>query len=354
MSAVLRRGAARASRRPVAVIWLLLVVCVAALALMHGRLASLLHERDPFAARCVPGPAASGSGAVDAEDGCAYSMYATTSAHLCGALLTFRRLKQLGASSAAANVVLTTAYTDNDPLRDALRREGARVIQVRELETHADDTFSKGATKLHAFNMTQYRRVVFLDGDGLVMRPLRHLCALGPEVPAAFATAYWGPADEPAKLSGALFSVAPDSGRFERLLAAVRAAGHESEMDLLQREFGPQAALLPASHCLLTGTVRAADVGGYYGGSRGRAGEGEGRRGAGLDPREVVRGAYYVHFSDWPLRKPFQLRGVADVVEWLEGKEGGRGDPKEAWNKAWLGLYETYLAEMQACRDAAG
>ena len=56
-----------------------------------------------------------------------------------------------------------------------------RLKIVEMMSTYAGDmTWSESVTKLHIFNLTEYKRIVYLDSDALVMRNLDHLFQLPP------------------------------------------------------------------------------------------------------------------------------------------------------------------------------
>ena len=92
---------------------------------------------------------------------------------------------------------------------------------VAILRQSGDATWAQSMTKLRLFGLTQYRRLIFFDADGLVMRSLDHLFHL-PSAPVAMPRAYW--LNQPF-MCDALVVVEPSDQRLEELLHQAESAG---------------------------------------------------------------------------------------------------------------------------------
>jgi len=133
----------------------------------------------------------------------AYGFYAVTEKHLIAALVNVNRLRRMSATKADF-VILTNVKTNlNIPNDDHL----TPYARLRSPRGYYADCF----TKLIFFNMTQYERVIFLDVDVLVLKPVDALFLL-PDVPIASPIAYWL---DPPKFTSAFLVIKPNSTLFD-------------------------------------------------------------------------------------------------------------------------------------------
>lgn len=162
-------------------------------------------------------------------------------------------------------------------------------------------TWADSFTKLLAFNQTQYRRVLSIDSDSLLLQHMDELFLLPPS-PVAMPRAYWLLPDEEV-LSSQLVLLEPSDAEFARVMAAVDAApADDYDMEIVNRLYRDSAMVLPhRPYDLLTGEFRGGDHARYLGGGS----DGDGDDGRRWDPAAVYSEAKLVHFSDWPLPKPW-------------------------------------------------
>ena len=95
---------------------------------------------------------------------------------------------------------------------------------VKILQQSGDPVWAQSLTKLHVFGLTQYKRLIYLDADGLVLRNMDHLFSL-PDAAVAMPRAYW--LSQP-RMCNALAVVQPSAGRLEELLQRARTHGELS------------------------------------------------------------------------------------------------------------------------------
>ena len=201
------------------------------------------------------------------------------------------------------------------------------------------ETWAESFTKLLAFNQTQYSRVLSLDSDSVLLQHMDELFLL-PPTPVAMPRAYWlYPKDK--VLSSQVMLVQPSAAEFERVMARVaEAKGNDYDMEIVNYLYGDSALVLPhRPYDLLSSEFREKpDAHARY----------LGREDEAWDPVAVFEEAKFVHFSDWPVPKPWldieKTRGdkqpecfVRDGVEsCLE---------REMWNR----LYDEFRERRKVC-----
>lgn len=177
----------------------------------------------------------------------AYSLYATDPHSLCNAVLVFDALKRLGSradrvlyypkewntfvasetdrTSQLLNVARDQYNVNLLPI-GLLGQDGVAVPGTMETESSWDSSI----TKLRAFELTTYNRVIQLDSDLTLLRNLDHLFLL-PSAPVAMPRAYWAdvPAPEPNQapqpwpLTSLLLLLEPSRSEFKILLETLNA-----------------------------------------------------------------------------------------------------------------------------------
>jgi len=230
-----------------------------------------------------------------------YGFYAVHEKHLIAALVNVNRLRKMSATKADF-VILTNVKTNLNIPNDV------RLIPYTRLRSPTGyyvDCF----TKLIFFNMTQYERVIFLDVDVLVLKPLDALFQL-PDVPIASPIAYWL---DPPMFTAAFLVIKPDVTLFDVFVKKIDDIMKVNlfDMDLLnffyrhkkdnnERYIYPELLLLPGYYLTLSphlGTEkldwndqeRAKNVSSPF-----------------LDPDKLNDVTHVVHFSGGP--KPWDLR----------------------------------------------
>jgi hypothetical protein len=217
---------------------------------------------------------------------------------------------------------------------------------------NAPSTWDTSITKLYAFGLYDYARVLHLDSDITLLKSLDHLFHL-PSTPIAMPRAYWteGPPDQAWPLTSLLMLIEPNPlelHKFMDILSSWQSSSpnHTTEtqatydMDLINHRFGPSALILPhRNYALLTSEFRRTDHSAYLGTLNGPA--------AGShssytwDAKRAYDEAYLVHFSDWPLPKPWIMwpqEGLAEMQPDCGGSKEGTCMEREIWK----GLYADF------------
>lgn len=293
----------------------------------------------------------------------AYSLYATDAHSLCNAVLIFDSLKRLG--SRADRVLLypkqwDTVVASNTDRTSQLLKIARDQYKVNLLPIgllgqdgatlpgeglDSESNWDASITKLRAFELTPYKRVMHLDADMTILRNLDHLFLL-PSAPVAMPRAYWADVaspdpnqSQPWPLTSLLLLLEPSRVEFTNLLATLASwrtnpnvtnhgDGKKYDMDLLNYHFGSSALVLPQRpYALLTAEFRSTDHRAYLGPS------------GHWDPQAVLDEAALVHFSDWPLPKPWTLWSADALAEIQPKCEEGAACTER---KIWKGLYEDF------------
>ncbi|KAF2641458.1 glucose N-acetyltransferase 1 [Massarina eburnea CBS 473.64] len=280
----------------------------------------------------------------------AYSLYATDSATLCHAVMVFEALARLG--SKADRVLFYPNYwdtvvhsaTDRDSQLLVIARDRYNVklvpIKLLNVEGRTTDawvnTWDKSVTKFMAFSLTYYDRVIAMDSDVTLLASLDELFLL-PQTPMAMPRAYWYPT-KPWPLTSMLMVIKPNQAEFGRFKNIISGGGnpalvnaHKFDMELINDRFEHSALVLPhRPYALLTGEFRNHDHSLYLGNTFEE-----------WSAEKALKEAKLVHFSDWPLPKPWimwPLQGLAEVQPDCNGSHEGTCEDR----KVWKGLYEDF------------
>jgi hypothetical protein len=233
----------------------------------------------------------------------AHVQYATSTDYLCNSLMIFESLKRFG--SIADRILLYPPSllqgSGNDTNRQLLdlatQTYSVKLIPVEEQhKDNVDRIWASSYTKLLAFNQTQYRRLIHLDSDSFILKPIDGLFFLPPS-PLTLPRAYWLPTP---KLSSHIMVLQPSTAIFAQIQSAIEEAKRGTyDMEIINTLFGATCSLLPhQNYALLTGEFRSPDP------KHEAFLEGGGL--AEWDPGQVIDQAQVVHFSDYPLPKPWQ------------------------------------------------
>lgn len=207
--------------------------------------------------------------------------------------------------------------------------------------TGEDKTWRDSFTKFLAFSQTQYERIVFFDSDVTVLRHMDDLFLL-PKTPIAMLRAYWKIPKR--RILTSLFMLLEPSGtEYQRLMNATRAEHrnpNDWDMEILNSLYADSAMILPhRTYGLITGELRSKDHTNYLGNDYEE-----------WDVQHVLKEAALVHFSDWPLPKP-----------WIMWPHNLLGDimPKCVDDdcldkKAWLGLYDDFRRRRKVSKGVEG
>lgn len=264
----------------------------------------------------------------------AYSQYATTSAHLCNSVMLFEALHRFGSKPARILFYPSTWDTEIASSKD---RDSQLLVMARDkykaklipVEMAVDGTYNASYAKFLPWGETQYTRILQLDSDTAMLKHLDEVFLL-PKAPVAMLRAYW---ELPETMLTSMFVLLePSAVEYERLMAAGRGKGHY-DMGILNRLYGDSALILPhRNYGLITGEFRSGEHRNYLGNDY-----------EVWDPDKVMAEASLVHFSDWPLPKPWVMwphNLIGDIVP--RCSHGGDGQEDCRNKKVWLGLYDDF------------
>ncbi|KAI1101354.1 glycosyltransferase family 8 protein [Jackrogersella minutella] len=234
----------------------------------------------------------------------AYTQYVTNAAYLCNSVMIFETLFRLGSK---ADRVMMYPETMMDPSETSPSSEEARLLVKARDEykvklipvsvqrrAGADATWAESFTKLLAFNQTQYSRVLNVDSDATILQTMDELFLM-PPCPVAMPRAYWLFPDNKI-LSSQLMLVQPSEVEFDRIMKKTESAGsNDYDMEIVNQLYADSAMILPhRPYDLLTGEFRGDNHENYLGTDREE-----------WDPVAIFNEAKFLHFSDWPVPKPW-------------------------------------------------
>lgn len=187
--------------------------------------------------------------------------------------------------------------------------------------------------------------MLHIDSDVTILQNMDELFFL-PPARVAMPRAYW---DNPrsGKLTSLLVLIEPSYAEYQALMEASRPVvhgqivtnstpGHEMyDMELLNERYGGSALVLPhRQYGLLTGEFRTKDHRNFLGNDYEK-----------WDPDRVLSEAKLVHFSDWPLPKPWVMWPQALLAEMLPKCDVKPGTDEESGcrdREVWRELYEDF------------
>lgn len=226
----------------------------------------------------------------------AYCQYVTNPDYLCNSVMIFEALDRVGAK--ASKVMMFPSdwdvTADNEIgrlIRQTQARYNVQLSPIHVQHLSGETTWADSFTKLLAFNQTQYKRVLSLDSDATVLRSMDELFLM-PSSPVAMPRAYW--LDD--TLSSQLVLIEPSEFEFQRILKAFDSrSSHDFDMEIVNNLYGSDCIIIPhRKYDLLTGEFRSKEHRKYLGSEEET-----------WDPQKVFDEAKFVHFSDWPLPKPW-------------------------------------------------
>ncbi|KAF9889499.1 N-acetylglucosaminyltransferase [Aspergillus nanangensis] len=285
----------------------------------------------------------------------AYSQYATSSAYLCNAVMVFEALERVG--SRAQRVLFypenwdigieTTRNRDSQLLQLAENRYNALLIPI-DVEmvkpgAGSGESWDKSISKLLVFGETEYDRIIHLDSDVSVLQNMDELFFL-PSTTAAMPRAYWQlPVTR--QLSSLIIVIEPSYREYSALLEATQAAKYgqlevntttnKYDMELLNERYGDSAMVIPhRQYGLITGEFRADNHRAFLGNDYEI-----------WDADKVLSEAKLVHFSDWPLPKPWIMWPQKLLADTLPKCKHNPGTPQESGcreRQIWRQLYDDF------------
>ncbi|KAI1425344.1 glucose N-acetyltransferase [Xylaria sp. FL1777] len=265
----------------------------------------------------------------------AYTQYVTNKDYLCNSVMIFETLHRLKAKADRVMMYPDSMMnpTETNPesneaklLVKARDQYGVKLVPVSvQRRSGGDSTWAESFTKLLAFNQTQYVRVLNVDSDATILQPMDELF-LVPPCPVAMPRAYWLFPDNKI-LSSQLMLVQPSKIEFDRIMKQVESSSrNDYDMEIVNQLYGDSAMILPhRPYDLLTGEFRADDHQNYLGTDREE-----------FDPVAIYNEAKYLHFSDWPVPKPWisMSEFVRKDKQPKCGTKNGQEDcsARELWN----------------------
>ncbi|GAB1207729.1 N-acetylglucosaminyltransferase [Aspergillus pseudonomiae] len=293
----------------------------------------------------------------------AYSQYATSSAYLCNALMVFEALQRLG--SRAQRVlffpedwdVSVESERDRDSQLLAMARDKYNVMLIPiSLETikpgaGSGESWDKSISKLLAFGESEYDRIIHLDSDANVLQNMDELFFL-PPTKVAMPRAYWELPDTK-QLSSLLIVIEPSYNEYNALMEAALPAiygqktvnassTHRYDMELLNERYADSATVLPhRQYGLVSGEFRTEDHRNFLGNDY-----------EVWDPDKALAEAKLVHFSDWPLPKPWVLWPQKLLAEMLPKCKHNPGTPQESGcrdREVWKSIYHDFRRRRKVC-----
>ncbi|KAJ5772943.1 hypothetical protein N7457_007839 [Penicillium paradoxum] len=283
----------------------------------------------------------------------AYTQYATERPYLCNSVMMFETLNRLG-SKADRVLMYSSEWSmaedadtyESNLLRYARDRYAVKLKPIEvQMRPGNDKTWAKSYTKLLAFNQTEYDRVLNLDSDATILRTMDELFFL-PSSPVVMPLAYWVEHEKP-KLTSAMILIQPSVAGFHRTMDAIsRANCSMFDMEIMNLMYGDTNLTIPhRPYILLTGEFRSKDHKAYLGNAHEK-----------WNAEKIFREAKYLHFSDWPVPKPWNTP-LPDVMEDSQppcelNPATGKEDDCHA-QKIWLGIYEDFQKRREEICDTA-
>ncbi|KAI9172356.1 glucose N-acetyltransferase [Paramyrothecium foliicola] len=281
----------------------------------------------------------------------AYTQYVTDVHYLCNSVMIFETLYSLG--SRPKRVMMYPKHMLKDPKATKARspeqqlliaardKYGAELvpIELEHREDSADEIWADSYTKLLAFTQTQYKRVLALDSDSVVLQIMDELFLL-PSAPVAMPRAYWLYDEEPPRhlLSSQLILLEPNKDEFERIMQKTKEAGKEDyDMEVMNTLYLDSAMVLPhRPYNLITSEFRAAHHSRYLGSEK-----------MNWNPVNIFNEAKFLHFSDWPVPKPW----IKDEKVQFKMQPDCPEDKKRCPSRdLWHGFYNEFRERRKFCQ----
>jgi len=208
-----------------------------------------------------------------------------------------------------------------------------------------ETTWADSYTKLLAFNLTQFDRVLALDADSVVLQNLDDLF-LFQKAPLAMPYVYWG---EPTgwSFSSQMLLITPSASSFQLIESEIKKAKpDEYDMDILNSLFKNKILQIPQRpYNLLSGEFRRRKHAAYM-----RSHPRPFSRDQKWDPDFILSEAKFLHFSDWPIPKPWMRAKKEELNKYmpkcLQGEWFGASDCRD--RAVWLKLYYDFAVKRQA------
>lgn len=213
-----------------------------------------------------------------------------------------------------------------------------RAVEVLHQNNTAQETWADSYTKLLAFNLTEFDRVLAIDSDSVVRQNLDELFLL-PKAPVAMPFLYWGEPEGWA-FSSQMMLIKPSAEEFSKVETAIsQAKPDEYDMDIINTLYKTQILRIPhRPFNLLSGEFRRKSHAAYLG-----------SRSAKWDPDLILQEAKFMHFSDWPIPKPW-MRAPKDLLnKYMPACSGSAFGASNCRDRTiWLKLYYDFAMRRKA------
>jgi alpha-N-acetylglucosamine transferase len=199
-------------------------------------------------------------------------------------------------------------------------------------------TWADSYTKLLAFNQTQYDCVLSVDSDSILLQAMDELFFL-PPAPVAMPCAYWISLEK--AFSSHVLQIKPSETELTRIMERVQAAVYgEYDMEIVNQLYRDSALMFPhRRYALLSGAFCNENHALYLGSAISI-----------WDPVSVYDEIKLIHFSDWPLPKPWKpmpeekrLETQPNCTLTADGMEDCTA--RSIWNR----LYTDFRAKRKIC-----
>ncbi|KAI9647660.1 hypothetical protein NHQ30_004045 [Ciborinia camelliae] len=291
----------------------------------------------------------------------AYITYATSTDYLCNALMLFESLDAF--ESKAERVLLYPQLWKDEWAEDAngkgmeaitkmlIRARDDYNVKLQKVEIlkhgHSTAEWAESYTKLLAFNQTSHERLLVLDSDSIVRGSMDELflAPMSHSTQLLAPRAYWLDAQGVPQLTSHIMLIKPSAIEFKRLEVEVKKAGvGEYDMDIINSVLTHQkdsCGLLDHKiYALLTGEFRRPIT-------SHRSFWGKGHETDVWDPERVLRKSKFVHFSDWPMRKPWKMNDeewVGKGPQCVPVEEGDDCRGRDIWETFYKNFRERRVA----------
>ncbi|KAH8595601.1 hypothetical protein B0O99DRAFT_652061 [Bisporella sp. PMI_857] len=279
-------------------------------------------------------------------NGLQYVQFVTTPESLCDSLMIWSKIEEIGSRGQRKMYYPSEwdieAKGKDDPnhvsifLRQAVKLYYVNAIPLEALNeiTLAKSIWGGPYTNLLAFNLTQYSRVLVIDPASVVQKNL-DLLFLIPPAPIAMPFIYWGKTDR-WHFSTQLMLIEPSAEYLSQVADGIKAAGpQEYVVDTLTKVFNRKIIKIPQRPFgLSSGEYRRETHHEYM----------DNRAPNKWDPDRMLKEAAILHFSDYPIPKPW-IQGSQELVnqympkcrrsEWFGGTNCRH-------RQVWLSLYSDY------------
>jgi hypothetical protein len=213
-----------------------------------------------------------------------------------------------------------------------------RPVPVLHFDHPAQATWTDTYTKLLAFNLTDFERVLYLSSDANVLGNLDELFLL-PRAAVAMPYIYYTPPTGWAYSSNMLL-VTPFASEFQKVQTAVlNAAPEQNDLDILNSLYSSHIQRIPQRPWSLLSTEFRHEEHVAYLQSRS----------AKWDPDKELGRAKFMSFSDSPIPKPWMKAKKEELNRWMPRCGKGKFGASDCRNREiWLGLYSNYEERRKA------